>query len=344
MKPSTSFMAAAAFALAAACPVASHAAGTVILTENFNNIGTLVNWTQTNHSMQPGEPWFQGNPGVFAAQSGPADAYIAANYLSALNGVGTIDNWLITPELTLIGLTELSFYTRSLGTAGFNDSMEVRFSNGSGTATSGFTTLLATIGGAAAYPASWQQYTASLNLSGGGRFAFRYTSNAETANYIGLDSVRVVAVPEPSAYLLLLLGLAGLTLLRGMRRRGAAAALLAASLALPAAAGAAGQEGMIVVRDAQTGQLRAATPAEIKALHDQGLALNPSKAAPDLAVRRDDGTLRKRLGESGMVFSVITRDADGKLVMQCAGSEHAAEAATTRVSPAAHRNEEHNHE
>ena len=342
MNTPTSLMAAAAFALAAACPAASRA-DTLLLNENFNNIGTLVDWAQTNNSMAPGEAWFQGNAGVFAAQSGPADAYIAANYLSALNGVGAIDNWLITPELTLPGPAELSFTTRSAGTAGFHDTLELRFSSGSGTATSGFTTLLATVGGAAAYPSSWQQISASLNLPGSGRFAFRYMGTGEGADYLGLDTVRVSAVPAPAEWLLLGLGLATLAL-RSLRRRGAAAALLAAVLALPTVASAAGQEGMVVVRDAQTGQLRGATPAEIKALHDQGLALNPSRPAPEMVVRRDDGTLRKRLGEAGMVFSVVTRDADGKLATQCVANEQEAQALIRRVAPAAHRNEEHNHE
>lgn len=338
MKTSTSLIAAAALSLAASCPVAAQG---IIIVENFNNVGTLPGWVQTNNSVQAGQPWFQGNPGVFAAQAGAPDAYIAANYLSALNGVGTVDNWLITPVLTLAGPTELSFYTRSTGTAGFSDTMEVRFSSGSGTATSGFSTLLATIGGAQVYPSSWQHFTSSLTASGSGRFAFRYTGNAEAANYIGLDTVSVSAVPEPAAWLLLGFGLAALALLRGMRRRGVLAMLLAgAAIALPAAA----QEGMIVVRDAQTGQLRAATAAEIKALHEQTKALHPVKPAQDMAVRRDDGTLRKRLGESGMVFEVMTRDADGKLVTQCVSGERAAEDAVRHVSPAAHRNEEPHHD
>jgi hypothetical protein len=40
------------------------------------------------------------------------------------------------------------------------------------------------------------------------RFAFRYLCAADTVNYIGIDSVRVVtAVPEPSGFLMLGLGL-----------------------------------------------------------------------------------------------------------------------------------------
>jgi hypothetical protein len=212
MKTSKTLIAAAAM-LAALAPSLAQAAGTVILTENFNDIGALGSWVQVNNSLPPGQAWFQGNPGVFGAQAGPADAYIAANYLSAALGAGTIDNWLITPELTLGGATQLSFYTRTQSIPGLNDMLEVRFSPGAGTATSGFSTLLTTVGGPFGYPGSWQQFTANLTLPGSGRFAFRYVGDAAVANYIGIDTVSVSAVPEPSEYILLGLGLAIVSLL-----------------------------------------------------------------------------------------------------------------------------------
>lgn len=195
----------------------AHAAGSVILTQNFNDVGALGGWSMINASAPPGQAWFQGNAGVFGAQAGAADAYVAANYLSAALGEGSIDNWLITPELTLAGATELSFFTRTQSIPGLNDTLEVRFSAGAGTATSGFTTLLATIGGPSAYPDSWQQFTASVTQTGSGRFAFRYVGDALAANYIGIDTVSVSAVPEPAAWLMLGLGLAALPLLRRNR-------------------------------------------------------------------------------------------------------------------------------
>jgi hypothetical protein len=197
---------------------AAQAAGTVILTQNFDHVGALGNWVMTNNSAPPGQAWFQGNAGIFGAHGGGADAYIAASYLSAAQGAGNIDNWLITPELTLGGPTHLSFYTRSQTIPGFNDMLEVRFSPGAGTDTSGFSTLLTTIGGPSAYPASWQQFTADLMLPGSGRFAFRYLGDAAAANYIGIDTVTVSAVPEPSAWIMLGLGLAVLPLLRRQLR------------------------------------------------------------------------------------------------------------------------------
>ena len=92
--------------------------------------------------------------------------------------------------------------------------LEVRFSAGAGTGTGGFSTLLTTIGGPSAYPGNWQQFSADLMLSGSGRFAFRYLGDAATSNYIGIDSILVSAVPEPSAWLMLGIGLGVLPLLR----------------------------------------------------------------------------------------------------------------------------------
>jgi hypothetical protein len=185
-----------------------------VLDENFNNVAALPGWLMINNSTPAGRAWFEGNAGVFEAQAGAPSAYIAANYLSAQGGAGTIDNWLITPELTLGGATVLSFYTRTQTVPSLNDMLEVRFSAGSGSDTSGFTTLLATVGGPSAYPDSWQLVTASLNLPASGRFAFRYVGDAAAANYIGIDTVTVSAVPEPAAWIMLGLGLAALPLLR----------------------------------------------------------------------------------------------------------------------------------
>lgn len=214
MKTSKTLFASAACVLAILASPLAQAAGAVILNENFNNVGALSDWVRTNQSTPVGLSWFQGNPGVFGAQAGPAASYIGASYLSASQGFGSIDNWLITPELTLAGVTELSFFTRMQAVPGLNDMLEVRYSAGAGTATSGFTTLLTTIGGPSAYPASWQQFNASLVLSGSGRFAFRYVGDAAVANYIGIDTVRVMtAVPEPTGYLMLGLGLAVFSLL-----------------------------------------------------------------------------------------------------------------------------------
>src|SRR5438067_4819590 len=109
----------AAVSLAALGSTAARADGVEVLNEGFDNVSALGGWTQVNNSAPPGSGWFQG--GLFAAQSGAVDSYAAANFLGAANGSGNVDNWLITPTLTLSGPTVLSFFTRTDGTPGFND-------------------------------------------------------------------------------------------------------------------------------------------------------------------------------------------------------------------------------
>ncbi|MCS0612785.1 choice-of-anchor J domain-containing protein [Massilia kyonggiensis] len=218
MKPVKTLFATAALSLAtlvASSATTARAAGVEVLNEGFDNVAGLSGWAQVNHSVPAGSGWFQGNPALFAAQSGAADAYAAANFLSAANGSGSVDNWLITPVLDLSGTTVLSFYTRHDAQPGFNDLLEVRYAAGTGTDMADFTTLLTTIGGTAGYPTDWQQFTATVTNSGNGRFAFRYLGPADTLNYVGLDTVSVVtAVPEPAHWMMLALGLGMITLLR----------------------------------------------------------------------------------------------------------------------------------
>ena len=183
--------------------------------EGFENIGILSDrgWVQRNNSSPTGATgWFQGTD-RFAAHEGPEDSYIAANFNNA-GGAGTISNWLMTPEMTLLNGTRIRFWTRTTapppGQEPFPDRLEVRLSTSGagsdvgGTATSvgSFTTELLTINPdlSEQYPVVWTQYEIELdNITepASGRIGFRYYVTdsgpfGDNGNFIGIDTFSVI--------------------------------------------------------------------------------------------------------------------------------------------------------
>lgn len=113
--------------------------------------------------------------------------------------------------------------------------------------------------------------------------------------------------------------------------------------ALPFTAAAQEQPGMVVVRDAQTGQLRAPTAAEMRALAPAPSASMRAQSVAPSVVTHPGGSKQVKLGERGLVYSVVTRDADGKLHDQCVQGAAAAEKAVHAPAAAKH-DEEHHHD
>ena len=123
-------------------------------------------------------------------------------------------------------------------------------------------------------------------------------------------------------------------------QRAAIACAAAHLLALPSLAAYAGEsQGMQVVKDPSTGELRAPTHEEADALRQS--APRPAVATP-VAVRRPDGSFKIALHESSMSYSIVTRDTDGRLVMSCVGGPDAAQHLLGRSSSV--RRQEHAHE
>ena len=196
-------------------------AGPLSITEGFDNIGTLgaAGWLAGYNSTPLGETgWFQGNSGIFPASSGAADSYIAANYLNAGAG-GTVDTWLVTPLVTVLGYTGISFDTRTAG--GFpGDNLEIYYNN-SGTLDIADFVLLGSIT-SASYPVDWANFDFTYTAGTADvRFAFRYTvaNTNEGGDYIGIDSVNIRGVPEPEALGMLAAGLVLMPLALRRRRK-----------------------------------------------------------------------------------------------------------------------------
>jgi hypothetical protein len=199
-----------AFAVLALAAITTTAQAGVVVTEGFDNVPGLAasGWLIANQSTPPGTTpgWYQGDVSVFAAQAGAANSYAAANYNNAGPG-GTLDTWLLTPEFDATIGANISFYLRSAG-QGFVDQIAYGFTAG------GAQTVVSPVP-----DSGWTKYSVFLDpgLVGTTRFAFHYIGDADSANYVGLDSV-TVNVPEPASLALVFGGLLGLGAIRRRSR------------------------------------------------------------------------------------------------------------------------------
>lgn len=190
--------------------VVGSAQAEVILSEDFDNVAALPGqgWVFDNQSMPRGpvESWFQGDAETFTAHRGAPDAYIASNFNAAEEG-GTLNNWLITPEFSTTASILVSFYLRADAFPGFFDQLAFGFSDGSAELDD-----FALAAPVVVPTDGWTRYTVQLSAQGPGatgRFAFVHTGQADESNYVGIDTLRITTVPEPSTIMILGIGLAG---------------------------------------------------------------------------------------------------------------------------------------
>jgi hypothetical protein len=131
----------------------------------------------------------------------------------------------------------------------------------------------------------------------------------------------------------------------GLQKVGIAAVLAFATLTAPLA----GAQGMRVSRDPVTGQIRIPTAEENKALDDQQAAAAASGQTAPAVVDQSprvlpSGAVAVKLDESSMVYSVMVRNADGTMSMQCVTGEENANGIVQGKTPLVATHEGNLHE
>lgn len=170
----------------------------VIFQDDFNgdNTETGLNnrgWITLNVDGGGTTSWFQGNPTVFSSYEGPTDGYVGQNFNGA-NGF-LIDQWLISPPITVNVGDTLSFWHRSPDGNPFDDSIYVRYSTTAGTIPGDFDV---TWGRYLVSETGWARWTGTFQHSGTVRFAIQYYHtdggpSGTYSNYFGLDYLQVIS-------------------------------------------------------------------------------------------------------------------------------------------------------
>lgn len=180
---------------------------------NQSSPSTTSLWTIASYTTPLTNPLFgSGNTTtVPVGQAGGNNSFALVNYTST-SGVGTISNWLITPDITVQNGDVVTFYSRkgTDGTTDYPDRLELRMSttatvlpSGGSAGLGSFTTLCTTVNpsllGGFVYPKIWTQYSYTVSgLTGptAVKFAFRYFvtnggPSGDNSDLIGIDTFSV---------------------------------------------------------------------------------------------------------------------------------------------------------
>jgi hypothetical protein len=144
------------------------------------------------------DPWFQPTGTQFPAYEGPTNGYVAGNYQGA-NGF-LIDQWLISPQVTVNAGDTLSFWHRSIDNNPFDDSIYVRLSTTAGITPGDFDI---TWGRYLVSESGWARWTATFPVSGTIRFAIQYYHtdggpSGNFSNFFGIDLLEVISAAAPT--------------------------------------------------------------------------------------------------------------------------------------------------
>lgn len=147
-------------------------------------------WVTVNVDGGGTTSWFTGNPTVFVSYEGPDSGYVAENYNGA-NGF-YINQWLISPEVTVGAGDTLSFWHMS-GGGSWDDSLVVHISSTAGTTPADFDISFPIFRAA---QTDWTQYIETFPSAGTVRFAIQYLiydggPSGTHSNYVGIDLAEV---------------------------------------------------------------------------------------------------------------------------------------------------------
>ena len=181
-------------------PINYHPDASVIFMDDMNGDNTVTGiqargWYFDDVDGVGSSTTFQGNTSVFSAYEGPADGYLGENYQGAFGGGFLIDQWLISPAVTVQAGDTLSFWYRSPDGSTYPDPLQVWISSTAGTTHNDFDIQV----GSTFYGSTsgWANWTGTFPNAGTVRFAVRYYStnggpSGSETDYIGLDLFQVM--------------------------------------------------------------------------------------------------------------------------------------------------------